>query len=216
MQELNKAIDDIRSKGELSNGITTRYAVPEDAKRLLEIYAPYVENTAITFEYDVPTLEEFIERIRHTLEKYPYIVALNNGTIVGYAYAGVFHEREAYSRYIDVSTHLLYASLSWNTPAYSRCVETSIYVDNNMKHIGIGGILHKALEDELRKDGFLNMYACIACPKKEDEYLNRNSIEFHSHQGYRLVGEFYDCGYKFKRWYNMVWMEKLIGEHTDK
>ena len=82
MQELNKAIDDIRSKGELSNGITTRYAVPEDAKRLLEIYAPYVENTAITFEYDVPTLEEFIERIRHTLEKYPYIVALNNG----YAY----------------------------------------------------------------------------------------------------------------------------------
>lgn len=57
MQELNKAIDDIRSKGELSNGITTRYAVPEDAKRLLEIYAPYVENTAITFEYDVPTLE---------------------------------------------------------------------------------------------------------------------------------------------------------------
>jgi hypothetical protein len=62
MQELNKAIDDIWSKGELSNGITTRYAVPEDAKRLLEIYAPYVENTAITFEYDVPTLEEFIER----------------------------------------------------------------------------------------------------------------------------------------------------------
>lgn len=52
----------------MSNGITTRYAVPEDAKRLLEIYAPYVENTAITFEYDVPTLEEFIERIRHTLE----------------------------------------------------------------------------------------------------------------------------------------------------
>ena len=107
---------------------------------------------------------------------------------------GMFHEREA----------------------YSRCVETSIYVDNNMKHMGIGGILHKTLEDELRKDGFLNMYACIACPKKEDEYLNRNSIEFHSHQGYRLVGEFYDCGYKFKRWYNMVWMEKLIGEHTDK
>lgn len=101
---------------------------------------------------------------------------MNNGTIVGYAYAGMFHEREA----------------------YSRCVETSIYVDNNMKHMGIGGILHKALEDELRKDGFLNMYACISCPKKEDEYLNRNSIEFHSHLGYRLVGEFYDCGYKFK------------------
>ena len=171
MQELNKAIDDIRSKCELSNGITTRYAVPEDAKRLLEIYAPYVENTAITFEYDVPTLEEFIERIRHTLEKYPYIVALNNGTIVGYAYAGMFHEREA----------------------YSRCVETSIYVDNNMKHIGIGGILHKALEDELKKNGFLNMYACIACPKKEDEYLNRNSMGETWHWGQTALSPVSEC-----------------------
>ena len=114
MQELNKAIDDIRSKGELSNGITTRYVVPEDAKRLLEIYAPYVENTAITFEYDVPTLEEFIERIRHTLEKYPYIVALNNGTIVGYAYAGMFHEREAYSRCVETSIYEAYWHW-WNT-----------------------------------------------------------------------------------------------------
>jgi hypothetical protein len=60
MQELNKAIDDIWSKGELSNGITTRYAVPEDAKRLLEIYAPYVENTAITFEYDLGWVENAI------------------------------------------------------------------------------------------------------------------------------------------------------------
>ena len=165
-----------------------------DAERILQIYRPYVENTAITFEYTVPTLEEFKNRIASIVKKYPYIVAEIDGKIMGYAYANTFKNREAYD---------------WS-------VETSIYVDNNMKHIGIGGILHKALEDELKKNGFLNMYACIACPKKEDEYLNRNSIEFHSHLGYRLVGEFYDCGYKFKRWYNMVWMEKLIGEHIDK
>ena len=57
------------------------------------------------------------------------------------------------------------------------------------------------------------MYACIAYPKVEDEYLDKNSEEFHKHLGYRLVGEFYDCGYKFNRWYNMIWMEKMIGEH---
>ena len=79
--------------------------------------------------------------------------------------------------------------------------------------MGIGGKLHAALEEELKNRGFLNTYACIAYPEQEDEYLNKNSVEFHSHLGYRLVGEFYKCGYKFNRWYNMVWMEKLIGEH---
>ena len=60
------------------------------------------------------------------------------------------------------------------------------------------------------------MYACIAYPKEDDEYLDKNSAMFHAHLGYRLVGEFYDCGYKFGRWYNMVWMEKIIGEHQKK
>ena len=57
------------------------------------------------------------------------------------------------------------------------------------------------------------MKVCIAYPKEEDEYLTKNSVEFHSHLCYRLVGEFYQCGYKFGRWYDMVWMEKLIGPH---
>ena len=79
--------------------------------------------------------------------------------------------------------------------------------------MGIGRILHDELERELKDRGILNMYACIAYPKEDDEYLDKNSAIFHAHLGYRLVGEFYDCGYKFGRWYNMVWMEKLIGEH---
>ena len=58
------------------------------------------------------------------------------------------------------------------------------------------------------------MNACIAYPAQEDEYLTRNSVEFHAHLGYRMVGQFHQCGYKFHRWYDMVWMEKLIGEHT--
>ena len=69
------------------------------------------------------------------------------------------------------------------------------------------------MESTLREQGILNMNACIAYPPEEDEHLDKNSVEFHAHMGYRLVGEFYKCGYKFNRCYNMVWMEKLIGEH---
>mgnify|MGYP003094793537 FL=1 len=171
--------------------ITIRTAILSDAQALLNIYSPYVEHTAITFEYDVPSVEEFASRIKNTLQKYPYLVAEKNGRLLGYAYASPFHER----------------------PAYDWAVETSIYVDQNIKHQGIGRRLHDALEDALRSQGILNMNACIAYPPEEDEYLDKNSVEFHTHMGYRLVGEFYKCGYKFHRWYNMVWMEKMIGNH---
>ena len=171
--------------------ITIRTATLSDAQALLNIYSPYLEHTAITFEYDVPSVEEFASRIKNTLQKYPYLVAEKNGRLLGYAYASPFHER----------------------PAYDWAVETSIYVDQNIKHQGIGRRLHDALEDALRSQGILNMNACIAYPPEEDEYLDKNSVEFHTHMGYRLVGEFYKCGYKFHRWYNMVWMEKLIGNH---
>ena len=171
--------------------ITIRTATLSDAQALLNIYSPYVEHTAITFEYDVPSVEEFASRIKNTLQKYPYLVAEKNGRLLGYAYASPFHER----------------------PAYDWAVETSIYVDQNIKHQGIGRRLHNALEDALRSQGILNMNACIAYPPEEDEYLDKNSVEFHTHMGYRLVGEFYKCGYKCHRWYNMVWMEKLIGNH---
>lgn len=169
-----------------------RIAAESDAEKILAIYAPYVKQTAITFEYEVPSVEEFAGRIRHTLERYPYLAAEEGGKILGYAYAGPFHAREAYD---------------W-------AVETSIYVDQGRKGAGIGGRLHRALEAVLKEQGILNMNACIAYPAPEDEYLTKNSVEFHAHLGYRRVGEFYQCGYKFGRWYNMVWMEKHIGEHT--
>lgn len=171
--------------------IRIRPAKPEDAEKLLAIYAPYVEQTAITFEYEVPTVEEFRERIHNTLKKYPYLVAEQGEEPVGYAYVGPFHDR----------------------PAYDWAVETSIYVDQNKKRMGIGKKLHEALEEELRNRGFLNMNACIAYPAQEDEYLTRNSLGFHTHLGFRPVGSFTRCGYKFGRWYNMVWLEKLMGEH---
>ncbi len=173
--------------------LTIRTATEHDARALLAIYAPYVEQTAITFEYEVPSLDEFQSRIRHTLEKYPYLVAEKAGKIVGYAYVSPFKERAAYE---------------W-------AVETSIYVDKAAKHSGIGGKLHTALEAVLKQMGILNMEACIGVPETDDEYLNHNSMDFHAHLGYRLVGTFEKCGYKYDRWYNMVWMEKLIGTHTE-
>lgn len=175
----------------LNTEITVRAARESDAPTLLAIYAPYIENTAITFEYTIPSVEEFTQRIHRTLEKYPWLVAEKDGQLLGYAYAGPFHERAAYD---------------W-------AVETSIYVDQTRKHMGIGRLLHDALEQALKAQGILNMNACIACTPEEDSHLDNNSVEFHTHMGYRLVGEFYQCGYKFNTWYNMVWMEKHIGEH---
>ena len=170
-----------------------RIAAERDAEELLEIYAPYVEKTAISFEYKVPSVQEFEQRIRRVLEKYPYIVAEKDGQIVGYAYAGVFKDRAA----------------------YDRAVETTVYVRNNQQRTGIGRRLYEALERSLELQNILNLNACIACTKEEDEYLTNNSVQFHEHMGYRQVGEFRKCGYKFGRWYDMVWMEKHIGEHND-
>ncbi len=92
-------------------------------------------------------------------------------------------------------------------------METSIYVSELQKGEGIGKALYKALEEQLSRQHILNLNACIAYPEPEDEHLTKDSVRFHTHLGYRMVGEFYQCGYKFDRWYNMVWMEKHIGAH---
>ena len=171
--------------------LIVRAAAPEDAAALLEIYAPYVEKTAITFEYAVPSPEEFAGRIARTLERYPYLAAEAEGRIMGYAYAGPFKERAAYD---------------W-------AVETTVYVREEAKRQGVGRTLYAALERCLAAQGVLNLNACVACPEREDEYLTRDSVDFHRRMGYRLAGEFRQCGCKFGRWYNMVWMEKHIGLH---
>ena len=170
-----------------------RTATPQDAEQLLQIYAPYVTDTAISFEYTVPSVAEFRKRITNTLQKYPYLVAEQDGRIVGYTYAGPFSARAAYS---------------WN-------VETTIYLQKDKKRTGIGRALYEALEKTLTLQNILTTNACIGYPETEDEYLTLNSVQFHEHLGYHLVGTFHQCGFKFGRWYHMVWMEKHLGEHTD-
>ncbi len=165
-----------------------RRAAINDAERLLEIYSYYVENTAISFEYTVPSPDEFRKRITDTLAKYPYLVLEKDGSIKGYAYAGPFKARAAYQ--------------------YS--CEMTIYLDHAEKGKGYGRLLYEALEKELKAMGIRNLYACIGDPITPDEYLTRNSEFFHRRMGYDKVGTFHKCGYKFSRWYNMIWMEKII------
>ena len=159
-----------------------------DSKELLKIYNYYIKNTAITFETKELELNEFEERIKKISSKYPYLVLLDDGVIKGYAYSHEFYGREAYR--------------------FSN--EVTIYLDKDSKGNGYGKMLYFKLEEKLKEMGIKNLYACIASPIVEDKYLNNNSEEFHKHLGYKRIGLFTRCGYKFDNWYNMIWMEKFI------
>lgn len=169
--------------------VRIRVAVPEDAASLLTIYAPYVRETAVTFAYEVPTEAAFSQQIRSTLTRYPYLVAERGGVVLGYTYAGAFQARAAYG---------------W-------CAEASIYLSQVERGQGLGRLLYTELQRLLRLQGILGLYACIACPCGDDPYLTTDSIRFHSRMGFQEAGRFHQCGYKFSRWYDMVWMEKSLG-----
>ena len=170
---------------------TIRSASVGDAARILDIYAYYVESTAVSFELEAPSPGAFADRIAGTLEKYPYIVLEEGGKVQGFAYAGPFKGRAA----------------------YDRSCETSIYVERDARGKGFGRALYEELEERLKAMGILNLYACIASPIGEDEYLTQDSERFHAHLGFKKVGEFHKCACKFGRWYDMIWMEKIVGEH---
>ena len=119
-----------------------RSAQAGDAGHLLEIYGHYVRNTAISFEYVVPSADEFSARIENTLRRYPYLVLEKDGEIQGYTYAGVFKGRAAYD--------------------YS--CEVSIYLSHDVRGQGYGRLLYEALEEKLKAQGIRNLYACIASP----------------------------------------------------
>lgn len=176
----------------MSRDIQIRVARESDAAALRDIYAPYVERTAVSFEYEAPDAATFLERIRRVQEKYPYLVTESGGELLGYAYAGSFHTREAYS---------------W-------AAEVSIYLRMDCRRMGIGSALYRALEDALRAMGVRRLYASIAVPDEPDEHLTLDSVRFHAAMGYHTVGEFHHCGWKFGRWYSTVWMEKVLDPDT--
>lgn len=168
----------------MTKNITLRSVLVSDAPALLNIYAPYVLETPITFEYEVPSVKEFEERILKITQNYPYLAAEAEGRILGYAYASSFKERAAYN---------------WSA-------EVSVYVDKSFLHLGIGTLLYTELEQCLKQQNVCNSCACIAYPNPE-------SIGFHQAFGYKMAAHFTKSGYKFDTWYDMVWMEKILCPH---
>ena len=158
-----------------------RFANEADLPAILDIYGPYVENTAISFEYTVPTLESFTERFRSITAQFPWLVYEEEGKILGYAYGSLPFGREAY-RWVAAS---------------------SIYLSPEIHGKGIGRKLYAALEDLLIRQGYRRTYAIITSD-------NPGSLRFHEKTGFRFIGQFQDCGIKFQKLYSVVWMEKVL------
>lgn len=175
------------------NELHIRAVTAADAAALLEIYAPYVRDTAISFEYEAPPLGEFRRRIEETLLKYPYLAAVRGGEIIGYAYTHPFVGRAAYG---------------WSA-------ETTIYLAQDARGSGAGRALYGALESVSRAQNIYSLNACIGYCGRGDRHLDSNSVDFHAHMGYRMVGRFEKCGYKFGKWYDMVWMEKQLAPRPE-
>lgn len=165
-----------------------RECTVDDAPALAEIYAPYVKSTAITFEYEPPMADEFRHRIEATKQRFPYLVAEMDGKVVGYVYAGVFNERKA----------------------ASHCATTSIYIAHDCHGCGVGKALYFALEERLKAMGVINLIASITWTDTPDEYLTHNSPEFHRHLGFTQVAHLHRVGYKFGKWYDLLFFEKLL------
>ena len=177
----------------MNSSLTIRLATENDAEALLNIYAHYVENTAITFEYDVPDTDEFARRIRTVLRTHPYLVAEQNGEPVGYAYASPFRTRIA----------------------YQHAAEMSIYVRQDMRGHGVGRALYEALEPMLLRQNVFVLYACVTLAETPDTHWTDGSVRFHTRMGYTQVAKHTLCGYKFSTWYSMIWMEKSIAPRPD-
>ncbi|AMD95202.1 GNAT family N-acetyltransferase [Leptotrichia sp. oral taxon 847] len=164
--------------------INFRFATVEDAGKILEIYKPYVENTTITFEYDVPALEEFKNRIKNILTDYPYIVCEYENKILGYAYA-----------------HKV-----WMRAAYQWDAELSVYIDKRYMGNGLGKKLYKILIEILKLQNVVNVYGCVTYP-------NEKSDRLHESFGFKRVGIFENAGYKFGKWIGVTWFHKAISEY---
>ncbi|WP_405726666.1 GNAT family N-acetyltransferase [Anaerotignum sp.] len=165
--------------------IMLRLVTVADAAELVSIYAPYVEQTAVTYEYEVPSVEEFQGRIANTTKNYPYLAAVENGVILGYAYASAFHPRAAFR---------------WTA-------EVTVYLRKEAHGRGIGRMLYEALEEKLKQQNVQTAIALIADPNPE-------SVAFHEKMGYRVAGRLTNCAYKLGQWRGMYYMEKFLGEHA--
>ena len=159
-----------------------RRAAADDAAALLDIYAPYIRDTAITFEYDVPAAEEFAARIGDIARTHPYLVCERDGRPVGYAYAHNIRARAAYD---------------W-------AAELSVYLAPAAQGQGAGTALYRCLIDLLAMQNLRILYGCVTLPNEKSERL-------HEKLGFAPVGVWHGAGWKFGRWHDVGWLEKRLG-----
>lgn len=183
-EKKSKIIKNGRKEDKEMGEIIIRPVTADDAAELVSIYAPYVLETAVTYEYEVPSVEEFRGRIENTTKNYPYLAAMEDGIILGYAYASSFHPRAAFQ---------------WSA-------EATVYLRKEAHGRGIGRRLYEELEKILKKQNVQTVIALIADPNPE-------SVAFHEKLGYRIAGSLTNCAYKLGQWRGMYYMEKFLGDH---
>lgn len=158
-----------------------RLATPDDASAVQAIYRPYVETTAVSFETEAPTVPEMARRIDKALSRWSWVVAEEDGRVLGYAYAGAFAERAAYG---------------WS-------VTCSVYVGERAQRRGVGRRLYEDLFARLAGRGFCRALAGIALP-------NEGSVGLHTAMGFTPVGVYHRVGWKFGRWHDVGWFERVL------
>ncbi|HQU56457.1 MAG: arsinothricin resistance N-acetyltransferase ArsN1 family B [Chitinophagaceae bacterium] len=166
--------------------VKIRLATPADATAILAIYAPYIEQTSLTFEIEVPSVDAFANRIKTYLQSWPWLVSEVDGKIVGYAYASQYRERVAYQ---------------WS-------IECSVYVDEDFHGTGIAKALYTSLFEIVKRQGFNNIYAVINLP-------NDQSVAFHEKCGFQYFATYEQVGYKLGRWKNVGWWRLIVNEFID-
>lgn len=162
-----------------------RLAAERDAGEISAIYAPVVRDTIISFETEVPSVDEMRRRIESTLERFPWLVFEREERVTGYAYAGAHRSRAAYQ---------------W-------CVDVSAYVCEDERRKGVGRALYTSLISVLSLQGYYNAYAGIALP-------NPASVGLHESVGFRSVGVYEKIGYKLGAWHDVGWWQLSIRERT--
>lgn len=158
-----------------------RLAREADLEQILEIYSPYVLDSTASFEYEVPTLEEFTARFREITAQFPWLVYEEDGVILGYAYGSYAFRRAAYR---------------WSA-------ESSVYLCPNAKGRGIGRALYAVLEQLLEKQGYRKVYAIVTSE-------NEASLAFHKAVGFTVTAQMPEIGIKFGRLLGITWLEKCL------
>jgi phosphinothricin acetyltransferase len=165
---------------------TIRVATKDDAAGMLNIYAPFILNSGITQETEVPTVEDFQQRIILNLEERPWLVCEINNQVAGYAYAGKHRDRKGYQ---------------W-------CTEPSVYISEKHFGLGIANGLYTALFNILKLQGYVNAYAVITLP-------NDRSIAFHKKFGFDYLTTYKKIGYKLGQWHDVGWMQYEVNPHKE-